>query len=296
MIMRKNIYYFNVTYTCNSNCVFCYSHNTIHSGKPHKELDFNDFKEYLLREKLKSEDRVIINGGEPFLHTEIMNFLLWLKEFGCEVLIYTNGRLLRSFDFGFIDRNFRFVIPIHGYEELHDSITKVKGSYIETIKALDYLSQYDCLVDVKIILNNQMIGSECEFEKTKQSLEFLHFNNAVHITQMADTVVSLRNGCATISQKQSSDFTNRLFKYYKDKRTVKLFDTCIKSIEIENYSSLDFQLVVRCKDNSKEWPIDLFKEHKDCMKKCDNSIYCETAVGEYAVLEYRDNQFYKALE
>ncbi len=294
--MRMNIYYFKVTYTCNSNCIFCYSHNTIHSARPHKELDFNDFKEFLLREDLKSEDRVIINGGEPFLHTSIMSFLIWLKEFECEVLIYTNGRLLHNFDFGFVNKRYRFVIPIHGYKDLHDKITKTKGSYLDTMKGLHHLEKYDCLVDVKIILNNQMIDSECEFEKTKQSLDCLPFNNAVHITQMADTVVSVRNGCATISPSKSSDFTNRLFKYYKDKRTVKLFDTCVKSIDVDSYSPVNIELVVKCKDNSKEWPIDLYKEHKDCMKICDNATYCETAVGEYTVLEYKDHKFYKALE
>lgn len=43
------IYYFNITYTCNSSCVFCYSHNTIHTGRVHKEIELDDFEDYLNR-------------------------------------------------------------------------------------------------------------------------------------------------------------------------------------------------------------------------------------------------------
>ena len=94
-----DIHYFNITYTCNSNCIFCYSHNTIHSGNVHKEISYIDFTDYLTRKKVCSHDRVIINGGEPFLHTQIIDILKFLEGIKCEVLIYTNGRLLTKYDF-----------------------------------------------------------------------------------------------------------------------------------------------------------------------------------------------------
>lgn len=161
-----DIHYFNITYTCNSNCIFCYSHNTIHSGNVHKEISYIDFTDYLTRKKVGSHDRVIINGGEPFLHTQIINILKFLVSIKCEVLIYTNGRLLTKYDFSFLNEKFRFVIPFHGYRELHDNITRVRGSYDEMYNGVEYLKNFKCKVDMKIVINNEMVMDEYIFYKS----------------------------------------------------------------------------------------------------------------------------------
>lgn len=207
----KRIFYFNVTYTCNSNCVFCYSHNTIHSGKLHNEIGNEQFVEYLRRHSANKTDRVIINGGEPFLHSSIINILKSLKEFGCETLIYTNGRLLYKYDLTFLDENYRFIIPIHGYEKLHDSITRVKGSFADTIKSFDYIKTLNCLIDVKIILNSVMANNESEVEETLRILEQFPVNHAIHITKMADTIVSQKNNCQSVTRWQAAKCTKFFF-------------------------------------------------------------------------------------
>ena len=90
-----NIFYFNITYTCNSNCVFCYSHNTIHSGRIFNEISTENFIDYLRSNNIKRTDRVIINGGEPFLHSDIINLLKSLLCIECEVLVVLNLTLLQ---------------------------------------------------------------------------------------------------------------------------------------------------------------------------------------------------------
>lgn len=98
----KRIFYFNITYGCNSKCIYCYSHNTQHISKTFNEMSANDFFEYLAEFKIGHDDRVIINGGEPFLHSEIDSILRGLLIYDCEVLIYTNGRLLHEFSFDYL--------------------------------------------------------------------------------------------------------------------------------------------------------------------------------------------------
>ena len=90
----KNIFYFNITYGCNSNCIFCYSHNTCHNNTSHNEMTADVFKKYIEERNVSEHDRIIINGGEPLLHTQIEEILHLLNSYNCEVLIYTNGRLL----------------------------------------------------------------------------------------------------------------------------------------------------------------------------------------------------------
>lgn len=291
-----NIFYFNITYTCNSNCVFCYSHNTIHSGRIHNEVELNDFVNYLRCNKVQETDRVIINGGEPFLHSNIISILQSLLEFNCEVLIYTNGRCLENLDLSFMTEKYRFVIPVHGYTDLHDRITRSKGSYDEMSRGIDHLTHYNCKIDIKVILNPEMISSLSKFERTLSSIDSLKFNNAVHITKMADTIISERNSIPSVTNEQSSIYTRKLFEHLKKKNViVKIFDTCIKDIEIDKYEDCILPLNVYFKDSKTTWDFALSEPSWPCRKQCSKLKYCESAVNNYTVLEY-NGIFYKGVE
>ena len=291
-----NIHYFNITYTCNSNCIFCYSHNTIHSGKVYKEISYTEFTDYLIRNKICSHDRVIINGGEPFLHSQIIDILKFLVDIKCEILIYTNGRLLTKYDFSFLNEKFRFVIPFHGYKELHDKITRVKGSYDEMYNGVEHLRKFNCKVDMTIILNYEMVTDSDIFAKSLQSLETFNFNNALHITKMADTKVSKRNQCKSITNEYSSLYTAKTFYYFKDKiPCIKIFDTCILDIYITDYHDEIEPFNVWFKDTTKESSVELIHNNIACISRCKYFQECTSAVGEYTVLEY-DRCFRKGLE
>ncbi len=292
----KRIFYFNITYTCNSNCVFCYSYNTIHSGKNFHEIDVDDIISYLKEENLSFSDRVIINGGEPFLHSQILPILESLNSFGCEVLIYTNGRLLDKVNFDFVDSNYRFIIPVHGYRELHDRITKSSGSFNEMALGIDNLNKYGCLVDIKVILNYDMVISDEEFERTINAIDSLNFNNAIHITQMAETVISRKNNYPSIPMNLAAKYTEVLFSYFKDKQyIIKIFDTCISNITIDNYIDTPHSLRVFFKDFKDQWELELKTPALACRSNCKLSNYCASAVGDYLVLEY-NNGFRKGIE
>lgn len=298
----KRIFYFNITYGCNSNCLFCYSHNTRHNAEPYNEMAAGQFFDYLEEQKLSEDDRVIINGGEPLLHSAIGRILSGLISYGCEVLVYTNGRLIRNYDLTSLNEKFRFIIPIHGYEEIHDRITRVKGSYRETLGGLKYLvEQTDCLTDVKLILNNQMIEEDPCGEKTLQAFEReILYDHAIHLTRMADTIVSSRNGCKTITNEDASRFMKFFFDYFSQRHVrIKLFDSCIKSLELltdcspERYPD---DLVVYFKDKNQYRIMDLTRKRMDCMADCPFTDRCMSAVDEYKVLEFFENRIYENLE
>ena len=291
-----NIFYFNVTYTCNSNCVFCYSHNTIHTGHVFKEILPEDFIEYLKSKNIQSSDRVIINGGEPFLHSNIITLLQSLLSIECEVLIYTNGRYLQNFDLSFLNKNYRFVIPVHGHRTLHDEITRCKGSFDEMVLGLKHLNSYECKVDIKVILNPAMINSPIEFDNTLHAIDTLEFNNAVHITKMADTIVSRKNCIPSVSNDIASRYTRKLFDYFQNKGyIIKLFDTCVKSIDVPFFENIDLQFKVFFKDAKNDWEFKFYTPDDECRRTCQHRDLCQSAVGNYTVLEY-NGSFYKGIE
>lgn len=297
----KRIFYFNITYGCNSNCIFCYSHNTHHNSRSYNEISSADFFDYLDAQHVKAGDRIIVNGGEPFLHTEIENILSGLVAYGCEVLIYTNGRTLSQYDMSYLTKRFRFIIPIHGYEIIHENITGVKGSYRETLMGLNKLAhETDCLVDIKMIINNLMISEDYEGSLLIRSLGDVIFNNAVHITKMADTIVSKKNKCETVSNDDAAYYTKLLFEYFKkSERKIKIFDTCIKDIVFEPYVDyIKYKENVRVyfKDRNQYRELDLSRNFTKCMEKCLCLDKCMSAFNEYKVLEYFKGKIYENLE
>lgn len=298
----KRIFYFNITYGCNSNCIFCYSHNTRHSGEPYNEMPVGQFFEYLNGNALSADDRVIINGGEPFVHTDIEKLLGGLIPYGCEVLVYTNGRLAADFDLSRLNGNFRFVIPVHGYEEIHDRITGVKGSYGETLRGLKALVENtDCPVDVKLIVNHKLVSEDSDGARTIQAFENgILFNHAIHLTKMADTVVSQRNGCRTVTNGEASRLTRIFFDYFRKRQIkIKIFDNCIKSMEWmkdcrpEKYRD---GIEVYFKDRNQYRVLSPAGKAPDCRKECPFADNCISAVDTYKVLEFFDNKLYENLE
>ena len=300
--MNKRVFYFNINYGCNNHCTFCYSHNTKFDLKAHKEIPLNIFEEYLIHNAVSSGDRVILNGGEPLLYSNINEMLDILKATGCETVIFTNGRLLSTINKYNINSKFRFVVPIHGFESLHDKITRTKGSYAETVRSMKELtdSSNGCLIDLKIILNRGIMESDKSFAKTLEAFDKISFNNAVHITKMADTNISKKNGCISLSNNMVSRHTLMLLDhYYKTKYAVKIFDTCIKAIEWLQLCSVEkfrYSIEVIGKDFAKEEEIKLFRDPHDCCKGCANMEFCLSSVTEFKVLEFFNGKIYENLE
>ena len=262
-----------------------------------KEIELTDFMDYLKRMGIGETDRVIVNGGEPFLHSQIVDLLKNLKTIGCEVLIYTNGTLLQNYDFDFITSKFRFVIPVHGYADLHDYIVCNKGGFDKIKNGVTHLAQYNCLIDIKIILNDSMINNDICFDKTLEMIDTIEFNNAIHIQKMADTIISKKNNCPSVSMDSASVYTAKAFCHFKDRvKAIKLFDTCVKDIEINNYVERRPSFKVYFKDWQHEKSFPLKTTDLECKQWCSKSDRCFSAVDSYVALEYRNGLFYKALE
>lgn len=285
----KRIFYFNVTYTCNNKCIFCYSHNTRYN-QAHWNIDLLTFKKYLDENGLSSNDRVIINGGEPFLHAYLIEMLCYLQEVNCEVLIYTNGRRISNMKLPELNNRFRFVIPIHGDKITHDKITRIPGSYEETLLGMKHiLKTTKCLLDMKVIVNNEMLlKTEKEWYQMEETLKKVPFNNDIQITKMAATIVAKRNGCPSINNNAAAKYTKMLYDCFCDENnTIKIYDTCVKdipgllSLPLRKYQD---DIIVWFKDCNQKRQIKLGERYMPCRNDCRYEKYCISAVHEYKAL------------
>ena len=288
----KRIFYFNINYNCNSNCIFCYSHNTRHNEKSYHEMSLVSITSYLEQNTLTMYDRVILNGGEPLLHSHIIEILQYLKGLNCEVLIYTNGRLLNKLPINIFNNNFRIIIPWHGTEKTHNYITGVCGSYNETLNGIDYILDSSALVEVKIIVNWDML-SQKGIDSSLMALEKLPIKSlhAIHLTKVADTIISKKNGCPPVLYSDVALPNYFFFDFCASHgRLIKFFDTCVAKIPLPSNPLPVFKekYAVYFNDWSHRWQVILQKNQIDCMNDCPHSSYCKSAVNNYTALEYNN--------
>lgn len=298
--IMKRIFYFNITYKCNSACIYCYSHNT-NVNAERKDITLKNFIRFCKKYNIGKQDRVILNGGEPFLCEDIEHILNLLYTIGCEILVYTNGRLLSRANDYLHGHNIRIIIPIHGYEGLHDKITGRKGNFRETFDGITKLqnSGFDGKIDYKIILNQMMCENELSWERCKELFVMLNNYNATHITKMDRTIVSERNSVPILDRVGLAEYTKQIFQLFALKgNEIKIFDTCVKKIS----QLIDMKGVVKNKltdycvyagDYCHDEILSLDKSvssYKACLH-CNLRKVCMSAVKSYRVLKYKNGMF-----
>jgi organic radical activating enzyme len=146
-----DIFVLRVGYACNNKCVHCF----IEDQKLEIEkLPLEDLKAAI--SALPSRRLVIITGGEPTLRTDLAELLQHAQALGHEVNVQTNG-----FKFG--DLSFtealapyltELTIPIHSSDSsVFDAITRVPGSFRETIQGLKNLRKFGVRISSQTVIN-----------------------------------------------------------------------------------------------------------------------------------------------
>jgi MoaA/NifB/PqqE/SkfB family radical SAM enzyme len=122
-------------YTCNNNCYFCIDADKRKMTDKETAL----IKEEMLRAKKRGTTYLEFIGGEPLIRPDIFVLISFAKKLNFKtIFLATNGRMLANTGFarnlvkaGLTD----IVFSLHGHQaNLHDSLTRVKGSFAELIK------------------------------------------------------------------------------------------------------------------------------------------------------------------
>lgn len=166
---------FPITFQCNSNCISCiYDTRQIKYKKSspiHQQKDL--IKQY------DWDDIIGITGGEPTLNKDLFEIIDFARnEFPeKEIFLVTNGRAFVSQDFvkrmAYLKlKRFKLGIPIYSHDpKIHDKITRVKGSWNETVKGIENLLENDFLVEIRVIVEKM------NYRDLKKTAEFIteHF-------------------------------------------------------------------------------------------------------------------------
>ena len=125
-----------LTFRCQNNCVHCYA------GGPHESNELNTEQWKTIVDKLHDIGVFILTftGGEPTLRDDLPELLQYAQNKGMVTGLVTNGRRLKDKDYvkrlEAVGLDFVQVTLESHKPEIHDKMTKAKGSWKETVEGI----------------------------------------------------------------------------------------------------------------------------------------------------------------
>jgi radical SAM protein with 4Fe4S-binding SPASM domain len=127
----------DVTWRCNERCVHCYlDHDDL------GEMSYDEIEDLMTQMAAAGVFFLTISGGEPMLRTDIFPILRRARELTFNVKLKTNAILIKEKEAALIrDLGIDTVqVSIYSHRpEVHDAITKVKGSLERSLAAIRFM-------------------------------------------------------------------------------------------------------------------------------------------------------------
>lgn len=155
---------FELTYRCSEKCIHCYNPGaTRNDNEKNKrgdriELSLADYKRIIDELHQIGTYKVCLSGGDPFSNKYAWDIIDYLYQKDFVIDIYTNGQKIVNQ----IDKLANYhphSIGISLYSNIprvHDSITRIKGSYEKTMSVIEQCAKHGISVRLKccIMINN----------------------------------------------------------------------------------------------------------------------------------------------
>jgi AdoMet-dependent heme synthase len=168
---------FDLTYRCNERCIHCYLDHDDHG-----ELNTEEVKGILDQLAAAGTLFLIFSGGELLLRKDFFEILAYARSLEFDVKLKTNAILLGEHEAARIQQlGVRQVqVSIYSHRaEVHDGITKVRGSLARSIAAIQFLTARGLRVHIANVLMRQnaadypgvralaqSLGVECSIDPT----------------------------------------------------------------------------------------------------------------------------------
>ena len=254
---NKN-FYFNITYVCNSHCIFCAADHDINPVNNVITADMmNDLIQF---HNMEAGDNVVLNGGEPTMNPELAEIISLFSEKNIHTIVYSNGRKLsdRQFCKKLIESGLnRISIPLFGYDaETHDHCTGVTGAFDETVSGIRNILELRKELNSSITIEIKLLYIRCLLDTNPEIVSWLaeNFpyvdNISVNSLIVSDTVLMNQEELLPDFETWSYSLNKTLLTAKEtgviDK--IKLNDTPYCLISNENYDFLERYIAINGDD------------------------------------------------
>lgn len=197
-----------VTSLCNEKCIHCYIPSKTKEYGSKMPLDkvkaiIDSFVEM-------SGLRIILSGGEVFLHDDVIEILNYCREKDLMIFILSNITLLNAKTLKIIKDLNVFNVQVSLYsmsEEVHDRITTVKGSWMKTKNNLEALVANDVRVTISCpILKQNYQGYKELFNYAKKMNIFCYIDYIL----LAQSNMCTNNLCTRMTMEQTEELLDEI--------------------------------------------------------------------------------------
>ena len=148
-----------LTYNCSERCIHCYNAGATRndcevSGRSRNEIGIDDYKQLIDELYNLGTYKVTLTGGDPFSKPIVWEIIDYLYQKEIAFDIYTNGQSIVDQ----IDRLAAYYPRLiglsvySGIPEIHDRITRTKGSLSKTLSVAEQLSAYGIPMAFKCVI------------------------------------------------------------------------------------------------------------------------------------------------
>lgn len=149
--LKKEGYFFDahwdITNKCNERCIHCYNnnaHNRLRNNSTN-ELSFEEAKELVDDLCFLGVFRLVISGGEVLTIDFFLPLCKYIRQCNIQLIIYTNGLAFTKSLLSELSQIYPSTICFSIYgdtDAVHDSVTRVNGSYKRSLSAMKYLKEH----------------------------------------------------------------------------------------------------------------------------------------------------------
>lgn len=157
-----------ITQFCNCRCVHCYegsTHNICRSP-----LTLTEWKNVIEQIDALGVKRVVIIGGEPCIHKDIVKIADYVSSKNINTTIFTNGIMVSDSLKNVIEKyNIKMKFSLYGHcAEVHDRITKHPGSFDKLHDSIRFCIDHDIDTTIAVVImreNEEYYNDILEFIK-----------------------------------------------------------------------------------------------------------------------------------
>lgn len=148
-----------LSYACNNACVHCVVADQRDGALARRGNDWRSSSEVAseLRDAAaRGFTLVTFTGGEPTIRKDLPALVLAARSLGLSVGLQTNGRMLAldAVRTRLLGHGVRFVVAVHGPDaSIHDAVTRVPGSFEQTLAGIQGLLSAGEKVTIKTVLS-----------------------------------------------------------------------------------------------------------------------------------------------
>ncbi len=152
---KKPVIVWNMTRTCNLNCVHCYSQSK--NLQYNNELTLEEGKAFIDDISAFGSPVMLFSGGEPLMHPHFLDLCFYAKSKGMRAVISTNGTLitkelaseLKKVGLSYVG------ISLDGLEAVHDRFRGKKGAFGEALEGINHAKEAGIKVGLRFTVNKR---------------------------------------------------------------------------------------------------------------------------------------------